>query len=171
MCHYASTRVIHASAAEPSMEKITRRVAGVRDICAGSGVTIIEPSNVYDCILNDGVFIGPFCEVQKGVRIGARTRVQSHSFICELVTIGDDCFVGHGVMFVNDRFAGGGPARGDTSKWESTTIGNRVSIGSNATIMPVAICDDVVIGAGAVITKSITEPGIYAGNPARMLRR
>jgi acetyltransferase-like isoleucine patch superfamily enzyme len=73
-------------------------------------------------------------------------------------------------MFVNDRFAGGGPARGDRSKWEATTIGNRVSIGSNATIMPVAICDDVVIGAGSVVTRSITKPGIYAGNPARLLR-
>jgi acetyltransferase-like isoleucine patch superfamily enzyme len=87
------------------------------------------------------------------------------------VTIGADCFIGHGVMFVNDRFSGGGPARGDMSKWEATVIGDRVSIGSNATIMPVTICDDVVIGAGAVVTKSIDVPGSYAGNPARLLRR
>jgi acetyltransferase-like isoleucine patch superfamily enzyme len=73
-------------------------------------------------------------------------------------------------MFINDRFADGGPARGDASKWESTRIGDRVSIGSNATILPVMICDDVVIGAGAVVTRSITKPGIYAGNPARYLR-
>ncbi|VVS98464.1 UDP-3-O-(3-hydroxymyristoyl)glucosamine N-acyltransferase [Sphingomonas sp. EC-HK361] len=148
-----------------------RHTASVRDVAAGEGVTIVEPSNLYECTLGDGVFVGPFCEVQKGVVIGARTRVQSHSFVCELVTIGEDCFIGHGVMFVNDRFAGGGPARGDTSKWESTAIGNRVSIGSNATIMPVSICDDVVIGAGSVVTKSIAQPGIYAGNPARLLRR
>ena len=153
------------------MDLIKRHVASVRDVQAGDGVTVVEPTNIYECTLGDGVFVGPFCEVQKGVVIGARTRVQSHSFICELVTIGDDCFVGHGVMFVNDRFASGGPARGDTTKWESTMIGDRVSIGSNATIMPVTICDDVVIGAGAVVTKSITEPGIYAGNPARLLRR
>jgi len=153
------------------MDRVKRHVASVRDVQAGDGVTVVEPTNIYECTLGDGVFVGPFCEVQKGVVIGARTRVQSHSFICELVTIGDDCFVGHGVMFVNDRFASGGPARGDTTKWESTMIGDRVSIGSNATIMPVTICDDVVIGAGAVVTKSITEPGIYAGNPARLLRR
>ena len=143
---------------------------GMRDLTVGAGVTIVEPANLYECTIGDGVFIGPFCEVQKGVVIGARTRVQSHSFICELVTIGEDCFVGHGVMFVNDRFASGSPARGDTTKWEATTIGNRVSIGSNATILPASICDDVVIGAGAVVTKSITRPGIYAGNPARSLR-
>jgi len=153
------------------MDRIKRHVASVRDVQAGDGVTIVEPTNIYECTLGDGVFVGPFCEVQKGVVIGARTRVQSHSFICELVTIGNDCFVGHGVMFINDRFASGGPARGDTTKWESTMIGDRVSIGSNATIMPVTICDDVVIGAGAVVTKSIAAPGIYAGNPAQLLRR
>lgn len=143
---------------------------GVRDVRFGAGVTIVEPVNLYECVLGDSVFIGPFCEVQKGVVIGDRTRVQSHSFLCELVTIGTDCFVGHGVMFINDRFSGGGPARGDMSKWEATRIGDRVSIGSNATIMPVTICDDVVIGAGAVVTRSIAKPGIYVGNPARYLR-
>ena len=148
-----------------------RHTVTVRDVITGEGVTIVEPVNLYECSLGDRVFVGPFCEVQKGVVIGAGTRVQSHSFICELVTIGEDCFVGHGVMFVNDRFAGGGPARGDTTKWESTTIGNRVSIGSNATIMPVVICDDVVIGAGSIVTKSNDHPGIYAGCPAKLLRR
>jgi acetyltransferase-like isoleucine patch superfamily enzyme len=87
-----------------------------------------------------------------------------------LVTIGDDCFIGHGVMFINDVFARGGPARGDKALWRSTQVGSRVSIGSNATILPVRICDDVVIGAGAVVTKDISKSGIYAGNPARLLR-
>lgn len=141
-----------------------------RDVEVGDGVTIFEPSNLYECRLGDDVFVGPFCEIQKGVTIGARTRIQSHSFICELVTIGQDCFVGHAVMFVNDRFASGGPARGDVSKWERTSIGDRVSIGSNATILPVNICSDVVIGAGSVVTKAIERPGIYAGNPARFIR-
>ena len=143
---------------------------GIVSVACGANVTVVEPSNVYGCTIGDDVFIGPFVEIQKDVTIGARTRVQSHSFICELVTIGVDCFVGHGVMFVNDRFASGGPARGDKSKWEATAIGNRVSIGSNSTIMPVSICDDVVIGAGSVVTKSILKPGTYAGNPARLLR-
>ncbi|AUW40894.1 acyltransferase [Rhizobium leguminosarum] len=148
----------------------TKKEVSVRDVIAGERVTIIAPSNVYDCVLGDDVFVGPFVEVQKNVRIGNRTRVQSHSFICEFVTIGDDVFVGHGVMFVNDTFATGGPARGNKSLWRSTTIGNDVSIGSNATILPVTICDKVVIGAGAVVTKDITTPGIYAGNPARKMR-
>lgn len=151
------------------MESMKRHKASVRDITAGDGVVIVEPTNLYECTLHDGVFVGPFCEVQKGVIVGARSRIQSHSFICELVTIGEDCFVSHGVMFINDRFQDGGPAGGDTSKWAATKIGNRVAIGSNATIMPVIICDDVVIGAGSVVTKSITQPGTYAGNPARPL--
>ena len=144
--------------------------ACIRDVSCGDNVTIIEPSNLYECELADNVFVGPFVEIQKGVTIGARTKVQSHSFICELVSIGDDCFIGHGVMFINDTFADGGPAGGDTGKWKPTKIGNHVSLGSNATIMPVSICDHVVIGAGAVVTADIDEPGVYAGNPCRKLR-
>jgi len=145
--------------------------AQVRDASAGVGVRIVEPAHVYECELGDHCFVGPFVEIQKGVRIGARTKVQSHAFICELVEIGADCFIGHGVMFTNDLFAKGGPARGDRSLWKSTHIGDRVSIGSNATLLPVEVCNDVVIGAGAVVTRDITEPGVYAGNPARLVRK
>lgn len=148
---------------------VTRRV-GIVDVSAGERVTIVEPANVYGCELADDVFVGPFVEIQRSVRIGARTRIQSHAFICELVTIGDDCFISHGAKFVNDTFRIGGPARGDRTQWRETRIGHRVSIGTNATVLPVTICDDVVIGAGAVVTKSITSPGIYAGNPARRIR-
>jgi acetyltransferase-like isoleucine patch superfamily enzyme len=144
--------------------------AQLRDVLTGEHVTIVEPSNLYECTLGDKVFVGPFCEIQKGVNIGARTKVQSHSFICELVTIGEDCFIGHGVMFINDTFSSGGPAGGDASKWKSTRIGHHVSIGSNATILPISICDHVVIGAGAVVTRDITQPGTYAGNPAKRLK-
>jgi len=147
-----------------------RLQASVRDVRCGERVRIVEPSNVYDCELGDDCFVGPFVEIQKGVRIGARTKVQSHSFVCELVEIGDDCFIGHGVSFVNDVFAHGGPARGDRSLWKSTSIGHHVSIGSGATILPVRICDHAVVGAGAVVTRDIDEPGVYAGNPARRLR-
>lgn len=150
-------------------DPILRRV-GVVNVECGGDVVIVEPSNVYGCRLGDGVFIGPFVEVQKDVTIGARTRVQSHAFVCELVEIGEDCFIGHGAVFINDLFEKGGPARGDKALWRSTRIGNRVSIGSNATILPVRICDDVVIGAGAVVTKNIDVPGVYAGNPATLLR-
>jgi acetyltransferase-like isoleucine patch superfamily enzyme len=144
---------------------------GIVDVTFGENVTIVQPANVYGCTLGDHCFIGPFVEIQRGVVIGRNSKIQSHSFVCELVAIGDDCVVAHGVMFINDLFQTGGPAKGNKTLWKSTVIGHRVSIGSNATILPVRICDDVVIGAGAVVTRDITEPGIYAGNPARRLRR
>jgi acetyltransferase-like isoleucine patch superfamily enzyme len=145
--------------------------SGIRDVAFGENVTVVQPVNLYGCTIGSDTFIGPFVEIQKDVRIGARCRIQSHSFVCELVTIGDDCFVAHGVMFTNDLFANGGPARGDRTLWRKTVIGDHVSIGSNATILPVTICSHAVIGAGAVVTKDIVEPGVYAGNPARLLRR
>ncbi len=141
--------------------------SGIVDVVFGDDVTVVEPVNLYGCTFGDGVFVGPFVEIQKGVSVGARTRVQSHTFICELVSIGEDCFISHGAKFINDPFSIGGPARGDRSQWKETVVGDRVSIGTNATIMPVTICDDVVVGAGAVVTKDITESGTYAGNPAR----
>lgn len=136
----------------------------------GKDVRVVQPVNLYGCRIGDECFIGPFVEIQKDVNIGNRTKIQSHSFVCELVDIGDDCFIGHGVMFINDLFQGGGPARGDKTKWKSTRIGNNVSLGSNVTVLPVKICDGAVVGAGSVVTKDITEPGIYAGNPARLIR-
>lgn len=146
-----------------------KRVAIV-DVECGERVTIVEPVNAYGCKIGDDTFVGPFVEIQRGVSIGCRSKIQSHSFVCELVRIGDDCVVAHGVMFINDLFQTGGPARGNKMLWKPTNIGNRVSIGSNATILPVSICDDVVIGAGSVVTRDIKEPGIYVGNPARKLR-
>jgi acetyltransferase-like isoleucine patch superfamily enzyme len=144
--------------------------SGIVDVSFGEDVTVVQPVNIYGCSIGDKAFIGPFAEIQKDVIIGKRTRVQSHAFICELVTIGSDCFISHGAMFINDLFSKGGPAAGDQSLWKSTKIGNRVSIGTNASILPVSICDDVVIGAGSVVTKDISEPGTYAGNPAKMIR-
>lgn len=150
---------------EPQLKK-----AGIVNVDFGENVTVVEPVNVYGCKIGSDTFIGPFVEIQKDVAIGERCKVQSHTFVCELVTIGNDCFIGHGVMFINDLFQDGGPARGDKTKWKSTQIGNNVSIGSNATILPVSICDRAVIGAGSVVTRNITEPGIYAGNPARKMK-
>jgi acetyltransferase-like isoleucine patch superfamily enzyme len=140
------------------------------DVQFGENVKLVEPINIYGSSIGNNCFIGPFVEIQKDVTIGNNTKIQSHSFICELVTIGMDCFIGHGVMFINDLFSEGGPARGDKSKWKQTFIGNNVSIGSNATILPISICDNVVIGAGAVVTKSIIESGVYAGNPAKKIK-
>ena len=148
-----------------------RRQAGIVDVDFGERVTVVEPSNIYGCAIGDDTFIGPFVEIQKSAIVGKRCRIQSHTFICELVEIGDDCVVAHGVMFINDKFSMGGPARGNKALWMPTRMGNRVSIGSGATILPVTICDDVVIGAGAVVTKNIVLPGVYAGNPARLIRQ
>ena len=131
-------------------------------------LTIIEPVNIYGCDFGEDVFIGPFVEIQKNTKIGKKTRISSHSFICEKVNIGNNCFIGHGVMFVNDKFSNG--EVNYDPPFEDTIIGNNVLIGSNATVLPVSICDDVIIGAGSVVTKDITKPGVYAGNPAKKIK-
>jgi len=138
----------------------------LNNVTQSHGVKIIEPVNLYGCTLGTDVFVGPFVEIQNEVTVGDRTRIQSHSFICSCVDIGADCFVGHGVMFTNDKFIN----RTLSKDFLHTQIGNKVYIGSNSTILPVTICDDVVIGAGSVVTKNITESGTYAGNPARKLK-
>ena len=144
--------------------------SGIVNVTFGENVKVVEPVNLYGCSIGDDSFIGPFVEIQKDASIGSYCKIQSHSFICELVTIGHHCFIGHGVMFINDLFSSGEPAEGKRELWKKTSIGNNVSIGSNATLLPVNICDNVVIGAGAVVTKNITQSGIYAGNPARLIR-
>ena len=144
---------------------------GIVNVKFGDSVTVVNPVNLYGCAIGSNVFVGPFVEIQKDVNIGERTKIQSHTFICELVDIGKNCFIGHGVMFINDTFVKGGPARGDKSLWKQTKIGDYVSIGSNATILPVTVCDNVVIGAGSVVTKDIKVPGVYVGNPARFIKK
>ncbi|WP_332732990.1 acyltransferase [Flavihumibacter sp.] len=151
---------------QPLLSQVQIRI----DVEFGENVKVVQPVNLYGCIIGDNCFIGPFVEIQKDVKIGSNTKIQSHSFICELVSIGDYCFIGHGVMFINDLFSGGGPAQGNKALWRPTKIGNNVSIGSNATILPINICDNVVIGAGSVVTKNITKSGVYAGNPAKFIR-
>jgi UDP-3-O-[3-hydroxymyristoyl] glucosamine N-acyltransferase len=144
--------------------------SGITCVTFGAGVKVVQPVNLYGCEIGEGCFIGPFVEIQRDVKIGRSCKIQSHAFICELVEIGDHCFISHGAKFVNDLFQIGGPAEGKRELWKNTRIGDHVSIGTNATILPVTICDHVVIGAGAVVTRDITEPGIYIGNPARKIR-
>ena len=151
------------------MEPILR-ASGIRNVQFGTNVVVVEPVNLYDCCIGNDCFIGPFVEIQRNVHIGRQCKVQSHSFVCELVTIGDHCVIAHGVMFINDLFKTGQPAGGKKELWKETVVGNHVLIGSNATVLPVRICDNVTIGAGSVVTRDITAPGIYAGNPARRLR-
>ena len=150
--------------------KVDLKSIGIKNVDFGSNVTIIEPVNLYGCSIGDNSFVGPFVEIQKNTIIGKNTKIQSHSFICELVSIGDECFIGHGVMFINDLFSEGKPANGNKKFWKNTKIGNNVCIGSNATILPVEICDHVVIGAGTVVTKNITKSGVYVGNPAKNMK-
>ena len=136
----------------------------------GKKLKIIQPVNIYGAEFGDNCFVGPFTEIQKNVKIGSNTKIQSHSFVCELVNIGKNCFIGHGVTFINDKFQNFKPANGRKDKWSKTTIRSKVYIGSNSTILPVTICSNVVIGAGSVVTKNINKPGKYAGNPAKKIK-
>jgi acetyltransferase-like isoleucine patch superfamily enzyme len=141
------------------------------NIKKGKNLKIIEPVNIYGTKFGNNVFVGPFTEIQKNVTIGNNCKIQSHSFICEFVTIGNNCFISHGAMFINDKFSDGHPAYGNKKKWKKTKISNNVCIGTNATILPVTICSNVVIGAGSVVTKDIKKPGKYAGNPAILIAK
>jgi acetyltransferase-like isoleucine patch superfamily enzyme len=145
--------------------------AQIRDVEFGVNCGVVEPVNLYGCKIGDDCFIGPFVEIQKGVIVGNRCKIHSHALVCELVTIGDDCVISHGVMFINDPFSTGGPAHRNKTLWKPTSIGDHVSIGTNATILPVRICSRVVIGAGSVVTKDIFVSGVYAGNPVKLLRK
>ena len=136
----------------------------------GKNLKVINPVNIYGAEFGNNCFVGPFTEIQKDVKIGDNTKIQSHSFICELVNIGKDCFIGHGVMFINDKFEDQKPAGGKKNKWKKTKIDSNVYIGSNSTILPVNICSNVVIGAGSVVTKNISKSGTYAGNPAKKIK-
>ena len=110
---------------KPNIPPFTLRDTGVRNVICGENVVIYQPANLYDCQLDDNVFIGPFVEIQGHTRIGADSKIQSHSFICEYVTIGQRCFIGHGVMFANDMFRDGKP-NADRDSWGRIEIGNDV---------------------------------------------
>ena len=149
------------------MTKITKN--SIRDVSFGKNCSIIEPVNLFECSIGEDVLIGPFVEIQKNVVIGNGTKISSHSFVCEKVEIGKNCFISHGVMFTNDLLRSGRSSN-DPNNWLPTKIGDNVSIGSNSTILPVKIASGCVIGAGSVVTKDLLVKGIYAGNPANFFR-
>jgi len=150
---------------------------GVSDsVVLGAGVRVLKPElvNLYGCTIGDETRIGPFVEIQAGATVGARCKIQSHSFICEGVSIGDEVFVGHGVMFTNDLWPRATDDDGHllgAEDWslKATTIGNRASIGSGAVLLPVRIGEGALVAAGAVVTKDVASFAIVAGNPARVV--
>ena len=150
-----------------NLELIKSKISKIR---LGKNCKIIEPVNLYGCVIGNRVFVGPFVEIQKNVKIGDNTKIQSHSFICEKVIIGKKCFISHGVIFVNDLIKFG-KIETNPKFFKKTRVGNSVIIGSNSTILPVAISNNIVIGAGSVVTKNLKIKGIYAGNPAKLIRR
>jgi acetyltransferase-like isoleucine patch superfamily enzyme len=145
-------------------------------VTLGKDVSLNDFINLYGCKIDDGTKIGPFVEVQKNASIGKRCKIQSHTFICEGVTIEDEVFVGHGVMFINDRYprsttdSGGLQSEADWSV-VPTLIKRRASIGSNATILcGVTVGEEAIVGAGSVVTKDVPPRTIVAGNPAKVVR-
>jgi acetyltransferase-like isoleucine patch superfamily enzyme len=141
----------------------------ISDCQIGENVRIIEPVNLYGCVIGNNCFIGPFVEIQKNVTINDGTRVQSHCFICDGVTIGKHCLIGHGTTFTNDLFVDS--PNFESWIWRETKIGNDVRIGSNVTLLPITVGDNAIIGAGAVVTKDIPANCVVAGNPAKIVRK
>jgi acetyltransferase-like isoleucine patch superfamily enzyme len=147
------------------------------DVKLGKGVQIHNFVNLYGCEIGDETRIGTFVEIQKNVKVGRRCKIQSHTFICEGVTIEDEVMIAHGVMFINDRDPWAGNPDGSPkseSDWNvtPTLVKKRASIGSNATIMcGITIGEGALVGAGAVVTKDVPPNTVVAGNPAEVLRK
>ncbi len=147
----------------------------VADVRLGKNVVIRDFVNAYGCTIGDDSHIGPFTEIQRGVVIGKRCKIQSHSFLCEGVTIEDEVFIGHGVMFTNDklpRATNGDGSLQTRNDWQclTTLVKKGASIGSNATVLPgIIIGEFAIIGAGSVVTKNVAPHTVVAGNPAKAL--
>jgi UDP-2-acetamido-3-amino-2,3-dideoxy-glucuronate N-acetyltransferase len=150
-------------------------VAIAPDVRLGEGVRLGKFINLYGCVIGDESRLGAFVEIQKDAAIGRRCKISSHSFICEGVTIEDRVFIGHGVMFINDRFPRATNKEGrlqDESNWTvvPTRVGRRASIGSNATILcGITVGEGALVGAGALVTRDVPAVAIVAGNPARII--
>jgi len=127
--------------------------------------------NLYGCEIGDNCMIGSFVEIQNGVKIGNNVNISSHSFVCSLVEIENDVFIGHGVMTINDLVPPSKKRTGTDKDWKKTLIRKGVSIGNNATILPVTIGKNSIVGAGSVVTKDVPDNVIVAGNPAKIIKK
>lgn len=137
----------------------------IHDTTIGDDCKIWRSSNIYGAEIGDDCMIGSLVEIQEGTLIGDGCRIQSHAFVCSLVTLEDDVFVSHGAKFVNDLR----PPSGDEDEWAETIVHEGASVGTNATVLPVEIGENALIGAGAVVTEDVPENAIVAGNPAEII--
>jgi UDP-2-acetamido-3-amino-2,3-dideoxy-glucuronate N-acetyltransferase len=149
----------------------------IDDVQFGEGVTVYSFTNLYGCRIGDETMVGPFVEIGRGASIGARCRIQSHSFVCDGVEIGDEVFIGHGVMFINDKFPRAATEEGKPQTeddWEllRTVVEDRAAVGSGATILGgIRIGAGALVGAGAVVTRDVDPGAVVVGKPARPTRR